>query len=45
MVEGNTSGSVIASPRATRRGQRPWHVQTFLAREPGDLAAFRLERT
>src|SRR5437762_12124587 len=37
MVEGNTFGRVIASARATRRGQRPWHVQTFLAREPGDL--------
>jgi len=22
----------------TRRGLRPWHVQTLLAREPGDLA-------
>jgi len=41
MVEGNTFGRVIASARATRRGQRPWHVQTFLAREPGDLAIDR----
>src|SRR5207244_9304038 len=41
IVEGNTSGSVIASARGTRRGQRPWHVQTFLAREPGDLAIDR----
>jgi hypothetical protein len=34
-----------ASSRAawtTRRGQRPWHVQTLLAREPGDLAIGRL---
>ena len=36
LVEGNTSGRVIASARTTRRGQRPWHVQTLLAREPGD---------
>ena len=27
--------------RTTRRGQRPWHVQTLLAREPGDLAIDR----
>jgi hypothetical protein len=30
-----------ASARTTRRGQRPWHVQTLLAREPGDLAIDR----
>jgi len=41
-AEGNTSGRVIASARTTRRGQRPWHVQTLLAREPGDLAIDRL---
>jgi uncharacterized Zn-finger protein len=35
MVEGNTLGRVSASARTTRRGQRPWHVQTLLAREPG----------
>ena len=35
-------GRVIASARATRRGQRPWHVQTLFAREPGDLAIDRL---
>ena len=34
-------GRVIASARTTRRGQRPWHVQTLLAREPGDLAIDR----
>jgi hypothetical protein len=34
-------GRAIASARTTRRGQRPWHVQTLLAREPGDLAIDR----
>ena len=42
LAEGNTSGRVIASARTTRRGQRPWHVQTLLAREPGGLAIDRL---
>ena len=37
-AEGNTDGRVIASARPTRRGRRPWHVRTLLAREPGDLA-------
>jgi hypothetical protein len=41
MAEGNMFGRVIASARTTRRGQRPWHVQTLLAREPGDLAIDR----
>src|SRR6516164_3394688 len=41
MVEGNTSGCDSASARTTRRGQRPWHVHTLLAREPGDLAIDR----
>jgi hypothetical protein len=41
MAEGNTFGRVIASAWTTRRGQRPWHVQTLLAREPGDLAIDR----
>src|SRR5215813_11207931 len=27
--------------RTTWRGQRPWHVQTLLAREPGDLVIGR----
>jgi hypothetical protein len=36
-VEGNTNGHVIASVRATPRGLRPWHAQTLLVREPGDL--------
>jgi hypothetical protein len=35
--EGETSGRAIASARPTRRGLRPWHVRTLLAREPGDL--------
>ena len=41
MVEGNISVRDSASARTTRRGQRPWHVQTLLAREPGDLAIDR----
>ena len=36
-AEGNTAGRVSASARPTRRGQRPWHVRTLLAREPRDL--------
>ena len=35
-VEGNMSGRDSASVRTTRRGQRPWHVQTLFARKPGD---------
>ncbi len=35
--EGNTSAGVIARLRAAPRGQRPWHVRTLFAREPGDL--------
>ncbi len=38
-AEGNTNGRVNASARTTRRGRRPWHVQTLLAREPGGLAS------
>jgi hypothetical protein len=34
-------GASTASARTTRRGQRPWHVQTLLAWEPGDLAIGR----
>ncbi len=30
-------GRVIASARLARRGRRPWHVWTFLVREPGGL--------
>jgi len=40
-VEGNTDGRTNASARTTWRGQRPWHVQTLLAREPGDLTLDR----
>ena len=35
-VEGNTVGHASASATIPRRGQRPWHVRTLLAREPGD---------
>jgi hypothetical protein len=38
-TEGNTGECVNASTRPARRGQRTWHVQTLLAREPGDLRA------
>jgi hypothetical protein len=37
ITEGNMDGSVIASPRPTRRGRRPWHVRTLFERESGDL--------
>ena len=30
VVEGNMYGRDSASGRTTRRGQRPWHVQTLL---------------
>src|SRR3954467_7134819 len=36
-VEGHTIEGASASPRSIRRGQRPWHARTLLAREPGDL--------
>lgn len=35
------TGAQVASARTARRGQRPWHVQTLLAREPGDLTPDR----
>ena len=38
IAEGNMVERANASARATRRGQRTWHVSTLLAREPGDLA-------
>ena len=41
MLEGNTLGRDTASARTTRRVQRPWNVQTLLARESGDLAIDR----
>jgi hypothetical protein len=31
------SVATARAARTTRRGQRSWHVQTLLAREPGDL--------
>ena len=46
IAEGNMVEHANASARATRRGQRPWHVSTLLAREPGALASGRrLSRT
>jgi hypothetical protein len=40
-AEGNTSRTHHRKVRMTRRGRRTWHVQTLLAREPGDLAIDR----
>ena len=40
-VEGNTERRANASASTTRRGLRPWHAWTLLAREPGDLGADR----
>ena len=39
VTEGNTDGRDIASAQTARRGRRHWHVQTLLAREPGDPAS------
>jgi hypothetical protein len=39
LAEGNTDGRVNASAWTTRRGRRPWHVQTLLVGEPGGLAS------
>src|SRR5712691_1733321 len=36
-AEGHTKGRAIASSPPTRRGRRPWHVQTLFVREPGGL--------
>ncbi len=41
-AEGNTGERASASVRTARRGRRPWHVQTVLAREPGGLAPDRI---
>ena len=41
LTEGKTYGRDIASAQTTRRGRRPWHVRTLLAREPGDLTTGR----
>jgi CRP/FNR family transcriptional regulator, cyclic AMP receptor protein len=40
-AEGNTFRTHHRKVRTTRRGRRTWHVQTLLAREPGDLAIMR----
>jgi hypothetical protein len=37
IAEGNTDGRASASAWTARRGRRPWHVPTLLAREPGGL--------
>jgi hypothetical protein len=37
--EGETWGRGNASAPMAQRGLRPWHVQTLLGREPGDLAS------
>jgi hypothetical protein len=44
LTEGNTARRDIASAWPTRRGRRPWHVQTLLVREPGDLVPDRAPR-
>jgi hypothetical protein len=41
-AEGNMDGREIARSGPIPRGQRPWHVQTLLAREPGGLTRDRL---
>ena len=41
IAEGNMVEHANASARASRRGQRTWHVPTLLAREPGDLTSGR----
>jgi hypothetical protein len=43
LTEGNMDGRVIARVRPARRGQRNWHVQKLVAREPGGLG-FGLRR-
>jgi hypothetical protein len=42
-AEGNMKGRASASAPTTRRGQRPWHARTLLAREPGDLPSGQLQ--
>ena len=42
LAEGDTDRRDSASAWMTLRGLRPWHVGTFLAREPGDLLLGRL---
>ena len=36
-AEGETARCATASTVPIRRGRRPWHAWTLLAREPGDL--------
>ncbi len=43
-AEGNTEGRASASALTARRGHRPWHAWTLLAREPGDLSFGQLQR-
>ena len=38
VAEGKTAKCATASISLARRGRRPWHVWTLLAREPGDLS-------
>lgn len=42
-AEGNTSRRDSASASTARRGLRPWHARTLLAREPGDLGSDQLQ--
>jgi hypothetical protein len=44
MAEGEMDGRASASARTARRGHRPWHARTLLAREPGGLAFGRRRR-
>ena len=41
-TEGNIIGCVTASAIWTRRGLRPWHVNTSFTRDPGDLPSDHL---
>ena len=41
-AEGSMSQRAIASVGSTRRGRRPWHVDTRYAREPGGLQLGRM---
>src|SRR6266496_827862 len=43
-AEGHTKGRAIASSPTTRRGQRPWHVQTLFVREPGGFVVDQWRR-
>ena len=41
LIPGADVVPLIASVQLARRGRRPWHVWTLLAREPGGLAIDR----